>query len=126
MAVLIIIFVINGFSGGTASQGESAVTLDPAKPFSAAGHAFMFVVAFVVGYREESFRELVKRVADLILTKSTEDPKSAFTIGFLPAPVTLTAQSAGATASAVIYLANATAAPLARRFHRVALVGVVP
>ena len=112
VAVLILIFVVNGFSGGTAAAGGSAVTLDSTKPFSAAGHAFMFVVAFVVGYREDSFRELVKRVADLILTKSTEDPSSTFTIGFIPAPVTVTAPAAGATGTAVIYFANTTTTAL--------------
>ncbi len=117
VAVLILIFVINGFSGGATSSGASAVTLDPTKPFSAAGHAFMFVIAFVVGYREDSFRELVKRVADIILTKSTEDPKSTFTIGFLPAPITVKAPAAGTAGTAVIYFANTTADALEGEIH---------
>jgi hypothetical protein len=112
VSVLILIFVINGFSGGTNAAGASAVTLDPSKPFSAAGHAFMFVIAFVVGYREDSFRELVKRVADLMLTKSTENSDSAFTIGFLPSSITVTASRASGIGAAVVYFANTTATAL--------------
>ncbi len=115
VAVLIIIFVINGFSGGAAASATpgatpgagTAVTLDPTKPFSPSAHAFMFIIAFVVGYREESFRELVKRVADLILTTAKDPKDDPFTIGFLPPSVSLYA-AAGATATQLAYLANTT------------------
>jgi hypothetical protein len=38
-----------------------------------------YLVAFLVGYREETFRELIKRLVDLIFSPSTTPPKPAIT-----------------------------------------------
>ncbi|MBP6995790.1 MAG: hypothetical protein KBB39_06595 [Phycicoccus sp.] len=88
VAVLILLFVLRAMSGG----GAGAVAVDPTKPYDGAAQAFMFVVAFVVGYREASFRELVKRVADLLFTKPEEEGGRAG-VWFLPAKVELPAPS---------------------------------
>ncbi|HEX3248400.1 MAG TPA: IPT/TIG domain-containing protein [Pyrinomonadaceae bacterium] len=38
-----------------------------------------YLVAFLVGYREETFRELIKRLVDLIFTPATTPPKPTIT-----------------------------------------------
>ncbi len=49
--------------------GIISVGADPHKPGSSS--ALYFVVGFVVGYREETFRELIKRFADVLLRPGT-------------------------------------------------------
>ena len=51
-------------SGGAAPQAERPANL------------LYYLIAFVVGYREEIFRDLIKRVADVILTPSTRPSAS--------------------------------------------------
>ena len=59
VAVLVLLFVLKGIAPGVIPEAGDE--------YDAGGVAVMFVIAFVVGYREETFRELVKRVVDVLL-----------------------------------------------------------
>ena len=53
------------------SSGANPAFLTPKDPnFSSTDLILYYVLAFLVGYREETFRELIKRASDLILTSS--------------------------------------------------------
>ncbi|MEJ7595350.1 MAG: hypothetical protein WKF77_27840 [Planctomycetaceae bacterium] len=57
------------------SSGASPTFLTPNNPkFTSTDLVLFYVLAFLVGYREETFRELIKRATDLILTSSTPVP----------------------------------------------------
>ena len=97
VAVLIVLFVITGVSGSPIPSGEET--------YSPSGIAVLFVFAFVVGYREETFRTLVKRVLDVILGPG--DTTSEQRVALVPALTVLTAK-AGESASATVTLLNTT------------------
>lgn len=59
VAVLALLFVLKGIAPDVIPTSQEAYT--------AGGVAVMFVISFVVGYREETFRDLVKRVVDVLL-----------------------------------------------------------
>lgn len=77
------LFVVIGAAAGTPpkfldSTPTGAKDIPPLKDF-----IIYYVVAFLVGYREETFRELIKRVTDLILkpgTQATSAPAVTFRI----------------------------------------------
>jgi hypothetical protein len=48
--------------------GILAVGSDPTPSDDSASNLLYYVIAFVIGYREETFRELIRRVADVLLT----------------------------------------------------------
>ncbi|HEV7426161.1 MAG TPA: hypothetical protein VGQ46_07310 [Thermoanaerobaculia bacterium] len=50
-------------------------TLAGAQP-STPKYILYYLVAFLVGYREETFREMIKRLVDLIFTPATPKPKT--------------------------------------------------
>ena len=49
------------------------------KPGPGTSKSLYYVIAFLVAYREETFRELIKRVADIILTPAPPAPKPSVT-----------------------------------------------
>jgi hypothetical protein len=51
--------------------GILAAGVEPADPDSGTSDLFYYIVAFLVGYREESFRSMMKRVADVFFTSET-------------------------------------------------------
>jgi hypothetical protein len=55
-------------------------TQAPTRSESASKFILYYLVAFLVGYREETFRELIKRLADVILTPSPTAGGSAPTL----------------------------------------------
>lgn len=77
MAYLILIGVIQA-TGTTPS-------MTAARHSTSAAAITYLVVAFVVGYREETFRTLVKRVVDILL--SPGDTTKAPTVSIAPSPV---------------------------------------
>lgn len=97
VAVLILLFVITGVSGSPIPSGEE--TYDPS------GIAVLFVFSFVVGYREETFRELVKRVLDVLL--SPGDKAAEQRVALVPALTVLSAHR-GDTAPGTVTLVNTT------------------
>lgn len=108
ISVLIILFVLRGLVGATDTPEQSEfATIDVSKPFDGPAHAFMFALAFVVGYREESFRTLIKRVGDILLTAPEED--EPVTLGLVGSEPTLV----NAGSQKKIYLLNTTAADVA-------------
>jgi hypothetical protein len=58
---------------GSAPATEHAATAG-STPAPATTNLLYYLIAFVVGYREELFRDLIKRVADVILTPGTKPP----------------------------------------------------
>jgi hypothetical protein len=67
---------------GVLATGNTATPKSPANPGSPAmqnsQNLLYYLVAFLVGYREETFRELIKRLVDLIFTPGT--PQTAPTV----------------------------------------------
>jgi Abnormal spindle-like microcephaly-assoc'd, ASPM-SPD-2-Hydin len=71
-------YVLIVMSSGSA---PSFLEQDKAPSSAAKDYIVYYVVAFLVGYREETFRELIRRVTDLILkpgTPSADDPAVTF------------------------------------------------
>jgi hypothetical protein len=97
VAVLIVLFVLKGVAGSTIPSG--------ADTYSPSGIAVLFVLAFVVGYREETFRALITRVVDVIL--SPGDKAAEQGVALVPALTVLTTKALG-TASAAVTLVNTT------------------
>lgn len=60
---------------GIIASGTPPSTATPGVP----KNLLYYLVAFLVGYREETFRELIKRLVDLIFSPSTTPPKPAIT-----------------------------------------------
>lgn len=76
-----------------ASGSEIAFLNDGTKGSEPKDLIIFYMVAFLVGYREETFRELIKRVTDLILKPQTQTALS---------PIVLFKNTTGATLSEVI------------------------
>jgi hypothetical protein len=100
------------------SAGTSVPILAPeAKPApTAKDYIIYYVLAFLVGYREETFRELIQRVTDLILKPGTPgDDQPSVTFKHTGAPTTawdFGQVTAGAPATVNIEIANAGKASL--------------
>jgi hypothetical protein len=71
-------------------------TTTPATPTEIPKNLLYYLVAFLVGYREETFRELIKRLVDLIFTPATVrvaptiaglNPKTAAAAGGVPVKI---------------------------------------
>jgi hypothetical protein len=96
-------------------SGVLAVGLDPTSDDSGANvpkDIFYFVLAFLTGYREDSFRHLIKRVADVLLTSKDQatpplitdvDPESA------PAGATVAVRGSGFTGTQVVRIGGVEA-----------------
>ena len=61
--------------------GVLAAGTNPANSVSSAApkNLLYYLVAFLVGYREETFRELIRRLVDLIFSPATTPPKPTIT-----------------------------------------------
>jgi Abnormal spindle-like microcephaly-assoc'd, ASPM-SPD-2-Hydin len=68
------------------------------------------VIAFVVGFREETFRSLIKRVVDLIL--SPGDTSTSPTVSITPTPVEFGVVAIGQNGDAVVTISNTGNGPL--------------
>jgi Abnormal spindle-like microcephaly-assoc'd, ASPM-SPD-2-Hydin len=62
------------------------------------------VIAFVVGFREQTFRSLIQRVVDILL--SPGDTQKAPTVSISPSPVDFGSLPSGQTGTSVLTLAN--------------------
>ncbi|MGB8385877.1 MAG: hypothetical protein WCG47_32340 [Dermatophilaceae bacterium] len=99
IAVLILLFVLKGIA--------TDIIPDASREYSDGGIAVLFTLAFVVGYREETFRELVKRVADVILGPGQEAATQP--ISFVPAVLSLEVRAAALQkTSRTVVLVNAS------------------
>jgi hypothetical protein len=68
------------------------------------------VIAFVVGFREQTFRTLIKRVVDILL--SPGDGQKVPTVSISPSPVNFGSVPAGQTSTRVVTVASTGDAPL--------------
>lgn len=99
-AVLIIVFVLQSVAPDLTDQG-----------FSPKGTAVLTAIAFVVGYREETFRELIKRVVDLVLQPAPVPATG--TVAFVPGEVDFGTVVVGTTTTKVAHLYNGGTADVA-------------
>jgi hypothetical protein len=63
-----------------------------------------FVIAFVVGFREQTFRSLIQRVVDILL--SPGDTQNAPTVSISPSPVNFGSSTVGQTGTSVVTVTN--------------------
>lgn len=94
-AVLILVFVLTSITP-SGSEGE----------YGDKGTAVLTVVAFVVGYREATFRELVTRVVDLLL-KPTAEP-SVEKLEFVQHEAAFGSVTVGTSKVLIVNLVNST------------------
>jgi len=112
--VAFFLFVVIGSAAGTPPKfldpGPRTTDIPPLKDF-----IIYYVLAFLVGYREETFRELIKRATDLILKPGVPAPAAAavtFTLGGAPQqqiqfPATAAGQAAAPITVGVLNSGNA-------------------
>jgi hypothetical protein len=98
--VAFFLFVVIGSAAGTPPKFLDGVESPPVKDF-----IIYYVLAFLVGYREETFRELIKRATDLILKPGTQAPPApavTFRVaGTTPAEIRCPDVAAGQPSSSV-------------------------
>ena len=109
--VAFFIFVLIVTAAGTPPR-----FLVPSEQPSPSDFIVYYVVAFLVGYREQTFRELIKRATDLILQPTTPplpSPAVTFNVGgATPGVVNLPPSAPTQTSSQVVSVHNAGNAPL--------------
>jgi hypothetical protein len=59
---------------GSTPSSPALTSAGPASQVTAPTNLLFYLIAFVVGYREQVFRELIKRVADVILSPGQDAP----------------------------------------------------
>jgi hypothetical protein len=109
--VAFFIFVVIGAASGATPKFFDGSTTALAKDC-----VTYYILAFLVGYREQTFRELIKRATDLILKPGTQpNPAPAVTLkvgGVMPAQVNFPNVTAGQTSSVTVEVQNSGDAPL--------------
>jgi len=105
VSVLVLLFVLKGVAPNVVPATDT--------PFTSSGIAVLFVLSFIVGYREETFRDLVRRVVDVILGPGDVNANSKIVI--VPERIALSGKLNGADspATAELTLFNATQDTLA-------------
>ncbi|SDS76113.1 hypothetical protein [Actinopolymorpha singaporensis] len=99
VAVLALLFVLKGIAPDVIPASN--------ENYTAGGTAVLFVIAFVVGYREETFRELVKRVVDVLLGPG--EKAATQRLALVPGVLLLQAEAAvGGSVSGSVTLFNNT------------------
>ncbi|HEV8383020.1 MAG TPA: hypothetical protein VGQ29_15640, partial [Gemmatimonadales bacterium] len=100
------------------ASGNAPTFLDGKTPPLPKDCIIYYVLAFLVGYREETFRDLIKRVTDLILKPGTPTPQAAkvvFKVGGTPqSTITVPAIPATQTSRVTVEVQNAGDAPLVK------------
>lgn len=86
-AMLAVVAVIVFIAGILATGSDAATATNAPTGGSDQKELLYYVLAFVVGYREESFRTLVKRVADVVLTPAEPRQRTAAPSGTATASV---------------------------------------
>jgi hypothetical protein len=106
-AVSFFLFVLIVMTAGTTPPFLNPAVHDPTalKDF-----IIYYVVAFLVGYREETFRELIRRVTDLILkpgTQATTSPQVAFKVGgVIQSEISFAESAAGTPVKKTVEIVN--------------------
>jgi hypothetical protein len=86
IGVLIVVLVLKSVAATPPGTAGSPAVQDVT--YDRAGVAVLAVLGFVIGYREQTFRTLIRRVADVILGPG-QAPTTAV-VAFVPASLTLT------------------------------------
>jgi len=102
IAVLIISLLLQNVKQVPANAGVSH-----------SGQAVLAVIAFVVGFREETFRSLIIRVVDIILGPSPNDPTTTYLL--IPTALDLGTTTVGTAVTGTLHLFNGSNASLALR-----------
>ncbi len=102
MSVLILVFVLRGVAPEVGADG-----------FDSKGVAILTAIAFVIGYREETFRELIKRVVDLVLRPTPVENAGGGVISFVPYVVDFGAVAVGAAHTKAALLFNGSSESVA-------------
>jgi len=108
--VAFFLFVVIASASGSAPKfldGQDAAAKD---------YIIFYVLAFLVGYREETFRELIKRATDLIM-KPGEPPAAGPAVAFrvdgaTPAEIQCPTAAAGATTRVTVEVYNSGNVPI--------------
>ena len=74
-----LIFQAGILAVGSLPAAPAATAATPAQAVTAPPNLLFYLIAFVVGYREAVFRELIKRVSDVILMPATGNAAAATT-----------------------------------------------
>jgi len=110
IGVLIVVLVIKSVVSSPAAAPAGAAPATTQVGYDAPGIAILAVMAFVIGFREETFRHLIERVADVILGPGQST--AAAVVAFVPQAVEL-ATTGTAPVSAVVHLFNGSLDTLA-------------
>jgi hypothetical protein len=108
IGVLIVVLVIKSVVASPVAAPPGAAPATAQVAYDGPGIAILAVMAFVIGFREETFRHLIERVADVILGPGQST--AADVVAFVPRSLELV--TTGATpASAVVHLFNGSSDP---------------
>lgn len=109
MAYLIFVGFINatGTKPNVNASGENAATATDLIPY--------FVIAFIVGFREDTFRTLVKRVVDTLLGPGIPGVTPPATVSITPSPVDFGEVPVGTTKDVLVTVTNSGTGYLAIR-----------
>lgn len=99
VSVLIVVLVT-----ATVKPGTQEATAGAAATYTPTGIGVLTVIAFVVGYREETFRALIRKVVDVILGPS--DDSASSTVALVPSAVDFHEQQVGQQAQQTLNLFN--------------------
>lgn len=97
------------FIGLIQATGTSP-TLGTASHSPSTSSVLYLVIAFVIGFREQTFRSLIQRVVDLLL--SPGDTSKAPSVSITPSPVDFGEIAIGQHADAIVTVTNSGSAPL--------------
>ena len=98
------------------AAGTPPKFLSAGEPAGAKDYIVYYVVAFLVGYREETFRDLIKRATDIILrpgTSTSPAPAVIFKVaGATPLEIVLPPTAPATTSRVAVQVQNTGSAPL--------------
>lgn len=130
--VAFFLFVVIGTASGTAPRflDAAAATGNVGEHLNAKDMIIFYVLAFLVGYREETFRDLIKRATDLILkpgTQTAEEPQVTFRVnGVAVSEIVLPAVTGAGTSSVEVGVQNSGKMPLVAPAVAISVVAPVP
>jgi hypothetical protein len=110
VAYLIFIGLIQATGTTPSSVTGAATTTTKGSSPTNVNTIIYLVIAFVVGFREETFRTLIKRVVDLLLSPGTTSNNP--TVSIVPSPVNFGEVAHGQSGDAVISISNTGTGPL--------------
>jgi hypothetical protein len=89
--------------------------------FTHSGEAVLAIIAFVVGFREETFRSLIVRVVDVILGPSASDVAATYTLA--PQPIDFGTATVRKAKTTTIHLFNASPSSMTMHMQDISVQG---